>query len=243
MIFLRDYLRVLVPLFIAFTAFHVVLVPMLEPRAAKLKSTWVSPAIPVSDDWWDEFFVEGDWQLDKRNPPRVVKTDTATLLFQTREQISERHWLVKPISILLPQRQNGTSKRAVLIKNNDGARIEFKSAVDWTQELPPIITGQLLGEISIYSPPDDSSKNNGMLINTRDVRINNRVISTTEQIKIQLGNSIVDGRDLSIHMDKDLLTADQPGVRNDSPFNGLDRLELTYVDRVLIGLEHGGLLP
>ena len=243
MIFFRDYLRVLVPLFIAFTAYHVVLVPMLEPRTPKLTSTWVSPAIPVSDDWWEEFFVEGDWQLDKKNPPRVVKTETATLLFQTREQISDRHWLVKPISILLPQRQSGTSKRAVLIKNNDGAKIEFKSAVDWTQELPPIINGQLLGEISIYSPPDDSSKNNGMLINTRDVRINNRVISTTEQIKIQLGNSIVDGRDLSIHMDKDLLTAEQPGVRNDSPFNGLDRLELTYVDRVFIGLELGGLLP
>lgn len=243
MIFIRDYLRVLIPLCLAFVAYHAIVVPILEPRSVKQERQWVRPSIPLHNDWWEEFFVEGDWQLDKKNPPRVVKTETATLLFQTREQISDTHWLVKPITILLPQRQTGTSKRAVLIKNNDGAKIEFKSAVDWTRELPPIVSGQLLGEISIYSPPDDSTKNNGMLINARDVRINNRVIWTNQQIRIQMGNSVIDGRDLVIHLDKDLLTAEQPGASSDSPFNGLDRLELTYVDRVHIGLNPGGLWP
>ena len=243
MIFLRDYLRILIPLCVAFAAYHAMVVPLLEPRSEKQERQWVGPAIPLRNDWWEEFFVEGDWQIDKKTPPRVVKTETATLLFQTRDQISDTHWLVKPITILLPQRQTGTSNRAVLIKNNDGAKIEFKSAVDWTRELPPIISGQLLGEISIYSPPDDSTKNNGMLINARDVRINNRVIWTNQQIRIQMGNSVVDGRDLVIHLDKDLLIAEQPGASNDSPFNGLDRLELTYVDRVHIGLNPGGLWP
>ncbi len=243
MIFLRDYLRNLIPLCVTFAAYHAIAVPLLEPKSVKQDRPWVAPAIPLRNDWWEEFFVEGDWQLDKKNPPRVVKTETAILLFQTRDQISDTQWLVKPITILLPQRQTGPSKRAVLINNNDGAKIEFKSAVDWTRELPPIVGGQLLGEITIYSPPDDSTKNNGMLINARDVRINNRVIWTNQQIKIQMGNSVVDGRDLVIHLDKDLLTAEEPGASNHSPFNGLDRLELTYVDRVHIGLNPGGLWP
>ncbi len=243
MIFLRDYLKILIPLLVAFALYHAAIVPILEPKSIKEVSHWVTPAIPTSDDWWTDFFQEGEWQRDKKNPPRVVTTETSILLFQTREQISDKHWLLKPVTILLPQRNSGTSKRAVLIKNNEGAKIEFKTAVDWTQELPPIVSGQLLGEISIFSPPDDASKNNGMLINARDVRINKRQIWTNQQIRLQLGNSVVEGSDLQIYLDKDLLTAEKPLVRNNSPFNGLDRLELTYVERVHVGLEPGGLWP
>ncbi len=243
MIFLRDYLKILIPLLVAFALYYAAIVPILEPKSVKEVSHWVTPAIPISDDWWVDFFHEGEWQRDKKNPPRVVTTDTSILLFQTREQISDKHWLVKPVTILLPQRNSGTSKRAVLIKNNEGAKIEFKTAVDWTQDLPPIVSGQLLGEISIFSPPDDASKNNGMLIHARDVRINKRQIWTNQQIRLQLGNSVVEGSDLQIYLDKDLLTAEKPNVQNNSPFNGLDRLELTYVERVHVGLEPGGLWP
>ncbi len=243
MMFLRDYFRVLVPLLVAFAAYHACVVPFLEPKSDKLVRKWQGITLPPRDDWWRDFFMEGDWQRDKKTPPRVVKTDTATLLFQTREQKSETRWLVKPLTILIPQRDSGTSKRAVLIKNDEGAEIEFKTPVDWTQELPPVVSGQLLGEISIYSPPDDASKNNGMLINARGLFINKRQIWTNEKIKIQLGNSIIEGRYLQIFLDKDLLTVEQPNLRNKSPFNGLDSLELTYVERVHIGLEPGGLWP
>jgi len=241
--FLRDYLRVLVPLFVAFTAYHSVVVPVLEPRATKPLERWSSQAIPQGDDWWDQYFQEGDWQRDKTTPPLVVKTSTAVLLYRTREQKNETRWLIKPLTILLPQRSDGTAKRAILIKSMEGAEIQFKSKVDWTTELPPVESGQILGDISIYSPPDDAVKNNGMLISARDIRINKREIWTNQQIKMQLGNSIVEGRQLFVYLDKDLLTPTQLDSKNESPFNGLDRMELTYVDHVHIGLEPGGLLP
>ena len=78
MIFLRDYLRILIPLCVAFAAYHAMVVPLLEPRSEKQERQWVGPAIPLRNDWWEEFFVEGDWQIDKKTPPRVVKTETAT---------------------------------------------------------------------------------------------------------------------------------------------------------------------
>lgn len=243
MMYLRDYFRVLVPLLVAFAAYHVAVVPFLEPKSDKQGRKYEGTTLPPREDWWEDFFLEGDWQRDKKTPPRVVKTDTATLLFQTREQKSETRWLVKPLTILIPQRDSGTAKQAILIKNEEGAEIEFKTAVDWTQELPPVVSGQLLGEITIYSPPDDAFKNNGMLINARGLFINKRQIWTNEKIKLQLGNSIVEGRYLQIFLDKDLLTAEQSNGRNKSPFNGLDSLELTYVERVHIDLEPGGLWP
>ena len=198
MMYFRDYFRVLVPLLVAFAAYHVAVVPFLEPKSGRQGRKYEGTALSPREDWWEDFFLEGDWQRDKQNPPRVVKTDSATLLFQTREQKSETRWLVKPLTILIPQRDSGTAKQAILIKNDEGAEIEFQTAVDWTQELPPVVSGQLLGEITIYSPPDDATKNNGMLINARGLFINKRQIWTNEKIKLQLGNSIVEGRYLQI---------------------------------------------
>jgi len=243
MIFFRDYFRVLVPLFVVFTAYMALVVPFLEPKKTDRKGGYDPVVLAPRDDWWEGLFQEGDWQRDKANPPRIVKTDNAILLYKTRQQKSETEWVIKPITILIPQKDSGSKKRAMLIKNHEGAEIQFASAVDWTRELPPVVSGQLLGEISIYSPPDDAAKNDGMLINASDLRINQRVIWTNQKIKLQLGNSLVEGSDLRIFLDKDLLTSAQPKSPSNSSFNGLDRLELTYVDRVQIGLEPGGLLP
>ena len=243
MIFLRDYFRVLVPLFVAFTIYHVLAVPLLEPKSSNRVRRWVAPALPTRDDWWAELFEEGEWLRDKKHPPRMAKTDAGILLFQDCEQRSETKWLIKPLTIIIPQHDAGNSKRAILIRNNDGAEIQFESAVDWSKELPPIVGGQLRGEISIVAPPEDAVKNNGMQINTRDVRINKREIWTNQKIKAHLGNSIVEGSFLRIFLDKDLLATEQPGSKANSPFNGLEKLELTYVERVFIGLEPGGLLP
>ncbi len=243
MTFLRDYFRVLIPLCIAFAIYHATVVPLLEPGLYQQGKVWDASLTAMRDNWWEEFFAENEWQRDKQNPPRVLKTESSTLLFQSREQKSETRWLVKPLTILIRQRDSGNNKRAVLIRNNEGAEIQFKTAVDWTQELPPIVSGQLLGEISIYSPPDDADKNNGMLINARDLRINKRQIWTNQRIRLQLGNSLVEGSFLQIFLDKDLLASEQPSAHKKSPFNGLDRLELTYVERVHVGLEPGGLWP
>ena len=243
MTFFRDYFRVLIPLFVVFTAYMALVVPFLEPRKTDRKKGYNDIILAARDDWWNGLFQEGDWQLDKSNPPRVVKTDNAILLYQTRVQKSETEWIIKPITILIPQKDTGSKKRAMLIKNHQGAEIQFASAVDWTRELPPVVSGQLLGDISVYSPPDDAAKNDGMLINASDLRINKRVIWTNQKIKMQMGNSLVEGSDLRIFLDKDLLTSTQPKSQSSSSFNGLNKLELTYVDRVRIGLEPGGLLP
>ncbi len=241
--FFRDYFRVLVSLFVLFALYHVTVLPFLEPGPRSTSKSWPSVPTVMRDNWWEDFFQEGDWQRDKENPPRVLKTETATLLFQSREQKSETRWLVKPLTILIPQRDASGKKRAVIIRNNEGAELQFEREVNWTAELPPIVSGLLLGEISIYSPSDDAKKNNEMRISARDLRINKREIWTNQRIRFQYGNSLVEGSDLKIVLDKGLLTSQATGEKKETPFNGLDRMELTYVERVHIGLDPGGLLP
>lgn len=239
--FYRDYLRILVPLALAFAIYHALAVPLLEPSSVPVKAKqWDTAAIPTHENWWDGFFPADSWQ---RNSCRVVQSENAILLFQESTQKTSTRWLVKPLTILIPQRDSGTNKRAIFINNPEGAEIQFKTEVDWTKELPPLESGQLIGDILIYSPPDDATKNNGMRIDAHDVRINKREIWTEKAVKMQMGNSLVEGSLLVIDLDKDLLTEDQPGTKNESPFNGLNSLELFYVDRVQIGLEPGGLWP
>jgi len=240
MMFIRDYLRVLIPLLTAFLVYQGLVVPWMEPKQKIASKHWQAPSILDREDWWDVYFPKDSWQ---RNSPRVVKTANAILLFQTREQKTPTRWQVKPLTILIPQRESGTSKRAIVIKNTQGADIEFKSEVDWTQPLPPVVGGILNGEIEIDSPPDEATNDKGMRIVTRDVLINKRQIEANKAITIEMGNSIIEGRNLSIILDKDLLSSDTPEKPKESPFNGLDRLELTYVDRVHIGLDPGGLWP
>ncbi len=239
--FLRDYLRILVPLLVVFGAYLGIAVPFLEPVASEQKRAVANASAPIHrTEWWEELFPEGDWQ---RSSPRIVKTENAILLFQSREQKTKTRWHFKPLTIIIPQGDAESTKRAIVIKNSNGAEIEFKSEVEWSKDLPPVETGQLMGAITINSPPSEPGKNDGMSIETRDVRINKRQIWTDQAIDMKLGNSRIEGRMLAIYLDKDLLTSDESNKERHTPFNGLDYLDLFYVDRVRIELDPGGLWP
>ncbi len=242
--FWRHYLQVLIPLAVFFAAYVGLVVPWIEPpeiaRDGRLISLRSTPREETR--WWESYFLEGSWQ---RNSPLVIERDQCILLYQEREQISDTRWRFRPLTIVIPQSSEGGGKRAIFIENPKGAEIQFKSAFDWTSgHPPPVVNGQLMGDIKIYSPADESSSSGELLVETRDMRIDKRQIWTTEPIKMKLGNSYVEGRYLSIYMDRDLLSEETPQESADSsPFSGLDFLELFYVDRVEMALRPGGLWP
>lgn len=243
--FWRHYLQVLLPLLVAFGAYHVWMVPWLEPPARLSKPKWISAHQPSSNglQWWEQFFVEDSWQ---RQNPLTIEREQCILLYQEREQITDTRWRFKPLTIVIPQNSENGNRRAIFIENPKGAEIQFKTAFDWTSgHPPPVVNGQLIGDIKIYSPADEASGNGELLIETQDMRIDKRQIWTDKQIKMKLGGSYVEGRYLSIFMDQDLLaeSAATSVPESQSPFNGLDYLQLFYVDRVHMQLQPGGLWP
>jgi len=243
MTFWRSYLQTLIPLLLLFGGYQAIVVPLLEPKTRASKSKWVATANAVSSEnqWWEHYFVEGAWQ---RKTPLIIEREQCILLYQEREQITDTRWRFKPLTIVIPQGNEKGGKRAIFIENPRGAEIQFKSAFDWTAgHPPPVINGQLLGDIKIYSPPDPNSGQGEMLIETKDMRIDKRQIWTDKQIKMKLGDSELEGRYLSIYMDQDLLSDAPTTPQSGSPFNGLDYLQLIYVDKVHLGLQPGGFWP
>jgi hypothetical protein len=242
--FLRYYLQVLVPILVAFAAYQILAVPYLEPRRQETENRWIPKEEPMSfgSTWWERYFLDGAWQ---RQNPLVIEREECILLYQKREQISDTRWRFTPLTIVVPQRANDGAQRAIFIENPQGAEIQFKKPFDWVSgNPPPIVSGQLLGEIKIYAPADASSNAGELLIETRDMRIDRRQVWTTEAIRMQIGNSQIEGRYLSIYLDRDLLSEQPPTTASDpSPFPGLDYLELFYVDRVDMALPQGGLWP
>ena len=246
MTFLKHYLQVFLPLFAAYTIYATLVVPRIEPTVHQQASRWGFTSLPKSKEgqWWESYFREDAWQ---RQNPLMIQRDKSLLLYQKREQLSDTRWRFSPLTIIIPQESQGGSRRAIFIENPKGAEIQFKSAFDWTSgHPPPVLNGQLSGEIQIYSPADQETGEGELLIQTQDVRIDRRQIWTDKQIKMKIGGSKIEGRYLSIFMDQDLLAESASASTskpNDSPFAGLDYLQLFYVDHVRLELQKGGLWP
>ncbi len=244
MSFWRDYFRILVPLVVVFAAYHAIVVPFLEPQRKTVTKKWelVSRNQSNQIEWWEEYFEPTAWQ---RQSPLVIERDQCILLYQTRDQLSDTRWRLKPLTIVIPQKSDSGGRHAIFIQNPDGAEIQFKTAFDWTAgQPPPIVSGLMIGKIRIDSPADPRSNRTGLSIATSDMRIDKRKIWTVNAIKMQIGNSNIEGRDLTIFMDQDILASNTTKTATtNTPFAGLDSLELFYVDRVELDLKNGGLWP
>ena len=240
MIFSRSYLRVFVPLAILCAIYNLTFVPWLDSARYVGKRKWSTDILGSDNEWWNSFFKEDSWQ---RQSPQVLTTEQGTLLYQHREEITDTKWKIYPLTILVPQSSSGSTKRAILISNPEGAEIQFQRRPEWTSEPPPVESGLLLGKILLYAPPDNDSSDNGLQIETSGVRIDRRRIWTDKSIKMQMGDSLIEGHHLTILLEKKLLTEETQPKTNHTPFDGLENLELIYVDRVSVGLKNGGLWP
>lgn len=245
MTFLKHYLQILFPLLACFVGYEVLLTPRVEPAKTHKQSRWVRQSNNSGQQaqWWEAYFPEGSWQ---RQSPLVIEQDQFILIYQKREQLTDTRWRFSPLTIVITQKGKDNQQRSIFIDNPKGAEIQFKSAFDWTLgHPPPVAQGQLSGRIAIYSPPDPKTNQGELRIEAEDVRIDKRQVWTDKQISMKIGGSSVQGRYLSIFMDQDLLsesTASTP-TKSDSPFAGLDYLQLFYVDQVQLELQNGGLWP
>ena len=214
MIFSRSYLRVFVPLAILFAIYNLTFVPWLDSARYVGKRKWSTDILGSDNEWWNSFFKEDSWQ---RQSPQVLTTEQGTLLYQNREEITDTKWKIYPLTILVPQSSSGSTKRAILISNPEGAEIQFQRRPEWTSEPPPVESGLLLGKILLYAPPDNDSSDNGLQIETSGVRIDRRRIWTDKSIKMQMGDSLIEGHHLTILLEKKLLTEESQPKTSHTP--------------------------
>ncbi len=242
----REYVRVLLVLAVVLGLYRLVAVPLLEPPAPPASPIEDVVSQQVEDDpWWSKYFASGAWQTKE---PTVIQTEQGVLLFQDWEQITPERLKLWPLTIVIPRDKKSDLADAanqgsvIFIENPEGAEIQFREAIDITSgRPPPVVGGHLSGAIQIISPASKSDGSDELFIQTKNVHIDRRHLWTPSSVHLKLGTSVVEGQDLSIVLDKDLLSQSETKTPVQSVFRGLDHIELRYVDRVHIDLPHGGL--
>ncbi len=238
-----DYGRMLVLICAAAGLYRVVAVPLIEPAETEAAFDVPNTENGTYAYWWSDIFAEDSWQ---RKNPKVMETEQGILLFQNFERLGGARWRLSPLTILIPpqnrspNKEEGLStKRPILIDAAEGAVIKFKDDIDiFSGKTPPLEDGQLVGKIRIHSPGNKSDQSDSLDIRTEMVRINQRRVWTTQPVELKLGQSYAKGRHLSILLDKNLLAS---GAPSGGSWDGLDSLELIYVDEVYIEAPKGGL--
>jgi hypothetical protein len=187
------------------------------------------------DESLADLFPDNAWQ---RGVCKRLRTDDGVLLFKRWEQTSGDHWKLWPITLVVGRGMSGDlDPEPVIVEAAEGAEIEFAESLDvMSGGAPPIKRGRLIGKVEIRRPAK-AAKRPSLSIQTSNVGINNRKLWTTETIRMNFGQATMVGRDLTLFL------AVSAGSVPDGVGAAavLDRMELTYLDQLIMPLEEGGL--
>ena len=230
-----HYLTALGFLLVASLTYQAVVAPLMEPPpfvAVPVKQENVM--VPV--DALSDIFPEGAWQ---RGVCKRLQTTNGNfmLLFQNWEQTSDDRWKLWPITVVIGRDSDGQAlQQPVVMEAESGAEIRFTESLDMLSgNAPPIHDGRLNGIVEIKRQGDDHRRH--LMIRTANVGIDNRKVWTTEAIQMMFGDARVIGRDLTLHL------ANATGTIPSSAHAAavLDRMELIYLDEMVVPLHDGPL--
>ncbi len=243
---IREYLRVLLPLMATLGLYQFFAVPFIEPKAeTKSRPPLETASHSQEVYWWSKYFGPNDWQNQN---PAILKTKNGILLFKNSEKLTPDSLKLKPLTIILPRGKGDIlgdrvpEGEVLFVNNPEGAQITFRDTIDLTNsEGNRVKDGTLHGPIEIIGPSNQTGKTD-LWVETRDVSIDHKHLWTLHDIKMRLGTNYIEGRDLSIYLDRSLdLKSQGNGLAESSPFHGLDRLELLYLRRAEFDLQRGGI--
>ncbi|MGI9472647.1 MAG: hypothetical protein ACR2NZ_13990, partial [Rubripirellula sp.] len=207
--------------------------PMMEPPVVQQMPIAEGPAMGRTNDALSDLFAEGSWQ---RGVCKQLQTSDGMLLFQNWEQTNDNQWKLWPVTVVIGRGMSGVKQDApVIIESGEGAEIQFTESLDvMSGGAPPIHRGRMIGPVHISRSESDVEGGRDLHIRTANVGIDNRKIWTTEAIEMSFGGARMLGRDLTIHLAGPTATGgDATAV--------LDRMELIYLDQLVMPLENGGL--
>jgi len=200
----------------------------------------VSPRPPTSKTTvktnLGDLFPDDAWQLG--NCKRLL-TSNGALLFQNWHQTSDHHWKLHPITVVVGRGLSDQgSKDPIVLSAREGAEIEFAESFDvMGGSAPPIKMGRMIGDVTIRRV--GQSDGQPLSVQTRNVYIDNQKVWTTEDIDMRVGDAVMRGRDLTIHLAASATAATKVG----NPKSILDRMKLVYLEEMRIPLDDAGRSP
>ncbi len=200
-----------------------------------------------SEQWWKRLYSEQDWQ--SQQPERLL-TRRAEILYKSFKNEGPRRYRLQPLTILVKQtnEQTGQVDSVIVIENPDGAEVLFSSDVSIISQQAQsasISSVHLEGNITLQSLKlsDTAPPQVTMQAQTSQLKIDGNRIWSTQEIAMNVGNSVFLGREFEFKSSTDILS-NKPKVEDvrQGPFAGLDHLEIIYVNRVDLELLNGGML-
>ncbi len=224
---LTQYFSSLVVLVVMALVYQSTFTPMITPpevESVPLKQS----ALLRADDSLQDLFAAGSWQLGSC---KQLQTSQGMLLFQKWEQTADDHWKLWPITVVIGRGLGADkSEDPIIIEAAEGAELKFTESLDvLSGGAPPIEWGRMIGEVRIFRAGNEPT-NPTLDLRTADVGIDSRKIWTTEAIRMQFGDAIMVGRDLTIH----LSGAATPGGTSPTV---MDRMELIYLDELVMPMK------
>ncbi len=231
---LRHYLTALAFLSAFAAIYNATITPLVRPPQVEAIRMAEDPILQV-DDSLKDVFADGAWQ---RGPCKQLQTAEGMLLFQNWQQTDDDQWKLWPVTVVIGRGMSSAKTEApVILDSVEGAEIKFTESLDvMSGGAPPIHRGRMIGAVHIYRR-GNPGENDQIDIRTANVGIDSRKIWTTEEIEMNVGRAHMVGRDLTIHVSGPTTA----GGRNGQATTVLDRMELIYLDELVMPLEDGGL--
>ncbi|QDT04922.1 hypothetical protein K227x_33200 [Rubripirellula lacrimiformis] len=229
---LTHYLSAFVFLLASSVVYQNALSPFMQPPEVESIALKQS-AVRRGDDSLADLFPDGSWQ---RGTCKQLQTSQGVLLFENWEQTDEAHWRLWPITVVIGRGLSATkASEPVIIEAAEGAELKFTESLDvMSGGAPPIDWGRMVGDVHIFRADPDQEGKRSLDLRTANVGIDSHKIWTTEAINMSVGEARMVGRDLTIH----LAGAASPGGSSPAV---LDRMELIYLDELMMPLRGGGL--
>ena len=218
----------------AATSYHFVVTPLLEPPMLEVIGVGDDSVLEMNQSVMD-LFPEEAWQ---RGLCKQLQTADGMLLFQSWEQVENDQWRLWPVTVIIGRGLSGDSTAApILLEAEQGAEIKFTESLDvMSGGAPPIQRGRMIGNVRLHRP-NSENPNQKLEVLTSNVGIDSQKIWTTDSIEMTLGSTRIMGRDLTIQLDG----PSHPGEKQPNTSTVLDRMELIYLDELVMPLKSGSM--
>ncbi|MEM7559485.1 MAG: hypothetical protein AAF394_10195, partial [Planctomycetota bacterium] len=248
MLFATRYVKSLGVLLVAMILYALVIVPMVEPtQQVAAEQTAPEQTLPA-DHWWEAFFPADSWHAQA---PKIISTSNGILLAHEVEEIDDKQMRFHPITMIIPQTDAGrqamerrelgtvTAQDMWIVSAEDGAIVHFEEPLkNFSDSIPKIERVQMKGEIEVSKQAAIEAGEVPWRLWTRDLSIDKTQVTTRNEVLIEWGASVIQGRDLLIRLRSDILGN---AGSSSSVWGPLDELELYQVQKVDVVLPPGGL--
>ena len=189
---LKYTLASLLTVLAAYWTYALAAVPFIEPAVVVTQPTSSGRTRPAmaQNERLAQWFGPDDWELQQA---KILETKQGLLVLQNYKIQDQKLLRIWPCTmVFLPARQPGQPPpppgRAIILKSEEGALLEFDAALDLKQgKLGNLVGGKLLGEVTIHSDQRDPGPDDDLDVRTREVELKGNRIWTPHRVDFRLG--------------------------------------------------------